>query len=260
MTPAEKAVNAVNSRIERLQAHLREAKSEAAQRFLSESVLVTIGVGEALAGYIKAVGEHAQRRHGELKATNAALTAQHAELLKGGQALLEQLKANPTDRAIRKEIDLAQQNMETVQKTVRRGANALQRDLAPSLALIDKFAVSVRKLSDAEETEALKRGLKTVVELVRELYVAQRTLPLKDTINAEVWQKSALAEIDQATDFYDAYARSGYQTILALELMTMAVSATPPQTLGEATSRANEAVAARIKQIASRFATPPATQ
>lgn len=255
MTPAEKAVNAVNSRIERLQANLREAQSETARRFLFESVLVTVGVGEALADYIKSVDRTARRRQAELKETNAALAARHADLLKSGQALLEQLKANPTDQAIRKEIEVTKQNMAAIPKTLRRESNALQREVAPSIAMIDKLAVSIRRLTEADGSDALKRVLKTIVELVRELYVAQRTLPLENSIDAGAWEKSARSEIDQATDLYDAYARAGYQAILALEVMTLAVSDAPPRTLDEATNRAREAVTARIRQIATRFGT-----
>jgi hypothetical protein len=253
MTPAEKAINAVNARIERLQQALRQTDAETARRFLFESVLVTIGIGEALTDYIKTVGQHAKRLHAELKETNAALEARHAEALKAGQAQLEQLKATPTDRALRKEIERTQQAMASIQKTLRRGANALQRDVAPSIALIDELAVSVRRFSEADHPDALKRVLKGIVGHAHELYVAQRTLPLKETIDPVAWEKSAIAEMDQATDFHDSYARAGYQMILALEVMTMAVSETPPQALSEATSRANGAVAARIKQIAARF-------
>src|SRR3954469_17495909 len=162
MNSAEKAVNAVNQRIERLQATLREARSETEQRRLFESVLATVGLGEALTGYIKAVDGYAQRRHAELKDTNVALSARHADLLKSGKELLEQLKANPTDRAIRKEIDAAQQAMAAIQKTLRRDTNALQRDVAPSIALIDKLAENVRRFSEAEEIDALKRVLKNL--------------------------------------------------------------------------------------------------
>jgi hypothetical protein len=257
MTPAEKAINAVNARIERLQAVLRESNTETGRRFLFESILVTIGIGEALSDYIKMVGQHAKRLHAELKATNVDLEARHAEALKAGQAQLEQLKANPTDRAIRKEIERTQQAMAAIQKSLRRGTNALQRDVAPSIAMIDEVSVSVRRLSEADHPDALKRVLKGLAEQAHELYVAQRTLPLKETIDPAAWEKSAVAEVDQAAEFYDAYARAGYQAILALEVMTMAVSETPPQALTEATRRANAAVAARIKQIATRFT--PAT-
>lgn len=256
MTPHEKAVNAINTRLERLQANLREAKVESAQRFLFQSIVVLIAVAEALNDYIKRVGEYAKRRHGEVKHTNEALDAQHAEWLKSGKELLEKLKANPTDRAIRKEIERAQESMAAIQKTMRRGANALQRDLAPSLATIDEMAVSVRRLSEADQSDALKRLLRSVVEQVKELYAAQPALPAlpaKDAIDAVAWEKSAVAEIDQAADFYDGYARAGYQVILAIEWMAMAVSENPPRAAEDATQRANEAVAARLKETAARL-------
>lgn len=256
MSSAEKAINAVNQRIERLQANLREAKTESAQRFLFESVLVTIGIGEALSDYIKMVGAYAQRRHAELKETNAGLAAQHGELLKSGQELLEQFKANPADKALRKALDAAQKSMANIQKTVRRGANALQREIAPGLAMVDRLAQSVRKFVEADQLDALKRGVKAAIGLAHEFYVAQRALPLNATIDAATWEKTAAAEIDQAGDFYDAYARTGYQTILVLETMRLALCETPPQTLEETTKRANESVAARIKEIAGRFSTP----
>ena len=66
MTPHEKAVNAINARLERLQANLREAKVETAQGFLFQSIVVTIAIAEALNDYIKQVGEYARRRHGEV--------------------------------------------------------------------------------------------------------------------------------------------------------------------------------------------------
>src|ERR1051325_8260382 len=131
MTPHEKAIAAINTRLERLQASLREAKEESAQRFLIQAVVVTLALADAFNTYIKAVGEYAQRRHGELKQTRETLTAQHAELLKTGQELLEKLKAAPTDKTLQKEIERVQTAMESLQKNLRRGANALQRDVAP---------------------------------------------------------------------------------------------------------------------------------
>lgn len=253
MTPHEKAVSALNARLARLQASLREAKTEAAQQFLFQSIVVTVGIAEALSDYIKGVGQYAQRRHGEVKQVNEGLAAQHADSLQSGRELLEKLKANPTDRALRKEIERVQRAMEAMQKNLRRGTNALQRDLAPSLAMIDKFSESVRRLGDTDEHDALKRVLKTIVGQVRELYAAQPGLPAKDCINADVWEKSAVGEIDQAAGIHDAYARAGYQTMLALALMTLALSAHPPRTADEATSRANEAVGVRVKEVAGRF-------
>lgn len=253
MTPHEKAVNAINARLERLQANLREAKGEGAQGVLVQSVVVTIGVAEALNDYFKAIGQYAQRRHGELKQTNESLAAQHAELLQSGKELLEKLKAAPTDRAIRKEIDATQQKMAAIQKTLRRGTNALQRELALSLRMIDEMAVTVRRFSEADEPVALKRVLKTVVGQVYEYYAAHPAVPGKDIVDPVAWEKSAGAELEQANDFYDGYSRAGFQVILALELMTIAVSDRPPQTSEETAQRAREAVTTRLKQIAARF-------
>lgn len=253
MTPHEKAVHALNARLERLQTNLREAQVEAAQRFLLQSVVVAVGLGEALNDFGRGVGQFAQRRHAALKDANERLSAQHAELLKTGQALLEQWKANPKDKALRKEIDRVQQAMETVQKTLRRAANTLQRELAPGLAQIDELAVSVRRFAEAEQGDALKRVLKTLVGQVRTFYADQPGLPAKELVEAASWETTALAEIDQAADFYDAVARAGYQALLALELMTLAVAEQPPATREEAAQRASTAVAARVKAITARL-------
>lgn len=253
MTPIEKAENALNRRIEQIQARLRQAESETTQRFLLQSLVACIGVGEALTAYVRMIGQYARGRHGGLKQTQDTLTVRHAELLKSGQELLERLKANPTDRALRREIEAVQRNMAAVQKTLKRGANALQREVAPSIAMIDQLAESVRRLAEAEQLDALKRAVKLVVGNVRELYRVQPTLPTKDIIDAEAWEKSAVAAIDQATDFHEAYAQAGNQAMCALEMMTLAVSDTPPQTGEEAAQRANEAVTARVKAITERF-------
>lgn len=252
MTPHEKAVNAINHRLERLQANLREAKAESAQRFLFQSLLVTIGFAEALNDYAASVGRYARRRHAELKRSNESLTAEHATLLKSGQELLGKLKANPTDRTLRKEIEVAQRAMEKIQKEVRRGANALQRELAPSVGLVDQIAASLRRLAEADQRDALQRVLGAMITQVAELYAAQPTLT-KDLVNAPAWEETAAAEIAGAADFHDAYARTGYQATLALELMILALSETPPATAADATQRANDAAAARIKQITARF-------
>lgn len=253
MTLYEKAANALNQRLERLQAEMRDAKAESTQRFLFQSLVVTLGISEALNEYIKTVGEQAKRRHGEVKQENGRLAAQHAELLDSAKGLLEKLKTDPTDRAIRKEIEGAQQAMTGIQKALKRGANALQRDVAPSLAMIDKLADLVRRFGEAEATDGLKRVLKTAVEHVRELYTAHPDLPARNIIEAGSWEKTAVAEMDLSTGFADAYALAGYQTILALDLMTMAVSANPPRTAEEATQRANESITARLKSITARF-------
>ena len=253
MTPIEKAENALNARIGRLQAALQDAESESTRQFLFQSVIVSIGVGEALTGYVRAIGQYAEGRHGRLKQTHDTLTLEHAALLKSAHALLEEFKANPTNRAIRKEIERAQTRMAGVQKNLRRGANTLQRELAPSMAMIDKLAESVRRLAEADRSEALKRTIKLIVEHMRALYLAQSSLPAKVIIDAVQWEKSAGTEIDSATDSHEAYARTGYQVMLCLEVMTMALSHTPPRAADEAINRATESVAARVKEITTRF-------
>jgi hypothetical protein len=253
MTPHEKAVNAINARIARLQASLRDAKTETAQQFLVQSLVVSIGMAEALNDYIKSVGHYAQRRHAEVKRVNETLQAQHAELLNAAKQLLEKLKANPADAGVRKEIERTQQTMSSVQKAVRRSANALQRELAPGLAMIDRIADSVRRLSGAGDSAALKRLLKTVVGHARELYATHPALPAKDIVATEAWEKSVAAEIDRAAGFDDAYARSGYQATVAFELMALALSENPPRTPDEATQRSNESAAARLRQITARL-------
>lgn len=253
MTSIEKAESALNCRIEQLQARLRAAESETARGFLLQAIVACIGIGEALKDYIKMIGEYAKGRYGELKPEHESLTAQHATLLKSGTELLEQLKANPSDRALLNEIERAQAAMETIQKTLRRGANALQRDVAPSLALIDPLALSIRRLGEADQLDALQRVTKMLIRHARDLYLAHPTLPDQNIIDATTWEKSAVFEIDQATDFHEAYARAGYQAMLALDVMTMAVSPTPPRTAEEAIQRAGTSVVTRVKAITSRF-------
>lgn len=253
MTPIEKAENALNGRIEQIQANLHDARTDAERRFLIQALMVCVGIGEGLRAYIRMIGQYAQLRHGELKQTHDALTAQHADRLTAGKELLERLKTNPSNRAILKEIEQEQKAMAVIQKTLRRGANALQREVAPGMAVLDQVALSLRRLGEADELGALKRVTHGIVELVRDFYRVQPTLPAKDIIDAASWEKSVASEIDQAADFYEAYACAGYQAMLALELMSMAVSNTPPRTADEATRRANESVAARLKEITARF-------
>lgn len=253
MTPHEKALSVINARLARLQANLREAGGETARQFLLQSIIVTIAASEALNGYMETVGRYAQRRYGELKEAKEALETEHAALLKSGMELLEKLKANPTERALSKEIDRVQSRMAAVQKTLRRGANALQRELGACLAMIDPLATSVRHLGEADQVDALKRLLKAAIAQVRDLYSGHTALPIKVKIEAEAWEKAAVGEIDQAAEFYDAYARAGYQMTLALELMALTVAESPPATADEATLRAQAAAAARLKEITARF-------
>ena len=104
MNPTEKAEVALNTRLDRLQANLRETSSDTARRFLFQSLVVCVGLGEALTDYVKQIGEYAQARYSQLKQTQTTLTAEHAALLASGNDLLERLKANPSDRSIRQEI------------------------------------------------------------------------------------------------------------------------------------------------------------
>ena len=254
MTPHEKAVAALNHRLERLQANLGEARSEVVQQFLFQSLVVTLGMSDAMSDYVKAVGQHSQRRHGEFRQAAATEGERHAGLLKSGQGLLEQLKASPTDRAVRKEIERAQRDMTEITKNLRRGAFALQRELALCMGMIDKLADGVRRLCEADRPDALKRALKSLIGHVRELYTGlEATRPAKDIIDAAAWEKSAASAIDEAVDFHDAYARAGHQAVLAFDAMTLAVSENPPRTAEEATRRANESAATRVKDITARL-------
>jgi hypothetical protein len=253
MTPHEKAVNAINRRLEELQTALRGAKPEATQQFLVQAIVVTIGMADALTDYAKAVGAYAQRRHAEVKDANARLGEQHGELLNAGKELLERLKANPADKDLRKEIARAQQGMAALQKTVRRSANALQRELAPAMAMIDHMAESLRRLAGAADATALKRILKAMIAHVRELYATHAGLPANDVVLAQEWEKVVTVAIDEAAGFHDAYARAGYQATLALEWMQLAVSEKPPQNAADATRRAHEAVGARLREVTARL-------
>ncbi len=253
MTPIEKAETALNSRIERIQANLSAAQTEVERQLQFQSLIVCIGIGEALRDYVRTIGEYARGRHAELKQAHDSLTARHAQVLQNGNELLERFKTNPTDRALRKEIELAQRDMATIQKTLRRGADSLQRDVAPSMAMIDELALTVRRFAEADQLDGMKRITQVFLGHVHQLYRTQPTLPSKDIIDAVAWESSALAEVDQAADFHEAYARAGFQAILAIEVMTMAVSSAPPENAQEAATRANSSAATRLKQIATRL-------
>jgi hypothetical protein len=254
MNPTEKAEVALNTRLERLQSNLRETSSDTARRFLFQSLVVCVGLGEALTDYVKQIGEYAKDRYSQLKQTHSTLTAEHAALLASGTELLEQFKANPSDRSLREGIERAKRDMTGIQKTLRRGADSLQRDLAPSMAMVDELALSTRRFGEAGERDELKRVLETVFNHVRDLYRTQPGLPSNNLIDTASWGKSAVAEIEQTTDFYEAYASAGYQLVRAIEIMTLAVSQTPPVTADEISNHANAAVASRLKAIAERFA------
>lgn len=252
MTPMEKAENALNTRIEQFQAKLQQAESELARRSLVQAIVVFVGIGEAITHYVHTVSEYAKSRFAERKQEQAALTAQHADLLKSGTELLDRLKASPTDRALRKEIERTQTAMASIQKILRRGADTLQRELAPSVGLIDKIADSLRRLCEAQEKVALQRATKQLLNHAQEVHRAP-TVPPGGVIDPASWEKSALVAIAEAADFYDAQARAGYQALLALEVMTLSQSDEVPQTAEETTQRANTTVAQRLTAIAARF-------
>lgn len=254
MNATEKAEVALNSRLDRLQANLRETSSDTARQFLFQSLVICVGLGEALTDYVKQISEFAQTRYSQLKQTQTTLTAEHAALLTSGNELLERLKTNPGDLGILQKIEGAKRDMAAIQKTLRRGADSLQRDLAPSMAMVEELAVTVRRFGEAGERDELKRVLETVVEHVGELYRKQPDLPAKNLIDTAAWGKSAVSEMEQTSDFYEAYANAGYQLVRAIEVMTLAVSQTPPATADEISARANAAVATRLKTIAERLA------
>lgn len=253
MTPLEKAEAALNSRIERIQTNLKDTRSESARSFLFQSLVVCVGIGEALAGYVNAVQVYANTRYNEIKDMQGRLTAEHDGLLASGNDLLERLRANPTDRDLLKQIEQTKKDMAAVQKTLRRGADSLQSELAPSMGIMDKLALSIRRIAEADGIDPLKRTLRTVFEHVGELYSAQERLPSKNIIDPAALEASALGEMDQATEFYDVFARSAYHTMLAVDLMTLALSSQPPQTAEEAVKRAHAASTTRLNVIAARL-------
>lgn len=255
MTPMEKAEHALNGRIEQLQARLQETTSDVTRRYLIQAIVVCIGMGEAITDYVKTIEQYAKIRYGELKQDQATLTAQHADLLTSGNELLERLKTNPMDRVLRQEIEGVKREMAAIQKTLRRKGDALEREVSPAMGLIDGLATNVGRLCKAEERSELRRAIKTMISHVQDLYRAHPTLPSNGIIDASSWEKSAFSALEEATDFYDCHARAGFQAMLVVEVMAMAVSQTPPQTAEEATQRANEAAALRVTKIAERFAT-----
>lgn len=249
----EKTEAALNQRIASIQAQLRTTQSETAQKSLFQALLVCLAVSEALTDFMRSVGEYARNRHSDLKRAEADLTARHAALLDSGGRLLEQLKANPANQALRKEIDRTQRDMEAIEKTLRRSTNAFQADVAPGMRMIEEVAVTIRRFSEADQIGSLKRVVKLMVGHAYELYRSQPGVPAKGIVDAVVWEKAAVAGVDEATEFQAAFAHAGYQVLLTLEVMGMALIPGPPQTTDEATRRATEAIAVRMKTVASRL-------
>jgi hypothetical protein len=256
MTPMEKAERALNDRIARLQVRLHETPSDTARRHLIQAVVVCVALSEGISDYVRTVQQYAQTRYGELKEEQAALTTRHAGLLDAGKELLEQLKADPADPTVRREIEEAQRAMATIQKTLRKSAETLQREVSPSIRRVDEIAEAVSRLCRAEERNELGRPLRLMISQVQALYRGHPNLPAKGIIDAQAWEASALASIQEATEFDDAHARAGFQVLVALEVMTLAVSPAPPETAEDATRRANEAVAQRIGRITARLGSP----
>jgi hypothetical protein len=254
MTPIEKAESALNERINQLKANLRETVAEKPRQFLYQSIVVSLGLNEALTVYLSMIGQFARVRYSSIKDSNAALIEQHADLMKSGRGLLEELKANPQDHLLLKRIESAQQQMAAIQKELRRGANALQRELTPSMGAVEKIALSVKRFAEADQRDLLKRSVGEIVENVRELYLTQPDLPGRLIIDESDWEKSVASEIAESTDFYEAYARAGFRALVALGILSMAVSRNPPATADEALSRATEIVAAQLKTITDRLA------
>jgi hypothetical protein len=98
--------------------------------------------------------------------------------------------------------------------------------------------------------------VRTWVAQVQGHYAAASARLGKHLINAEEWEASALAEIARAAEFHDAYARAGFQLVLALELLALAIAESPPTTSEESIYRAKEMAGARLKAVAARLATP----
>lgn len=253
MSPIERAEGALNDRVALLQTSLGSAQTATAQATLFQALLASVAVGEALADYVQSVSEYARERHGKLKQMEATLASQHAALLQSGTKLLEQLKANPGDKAVRKEIERTKRTMEGVQQKLRRGSYTLQSDLAPGMTMIDKVALAIRRFAEAAELDGLKRVVKTMVEHANDLYRSQPGLVARNVVDAAVWGKAAQAGVEQAQEFQEAFARAGYQVLLTLDVMRMALSPTPPQSAPEATRRATEAIADRLKATAARI-------
>lgn len=252
MTPIEKAENALNSRIQYFQSKLAEQNSEATRRTLVQALVVYVGIGEAIADYVRTLNQFATSRFATLKQEQAKLTAEHAELLSSGETLLTQLKADPTDRAVRKEIERAQQKMEAVQKTLRRSADALQREISPGVRLLDEMAATLRYLAEAEDALSLKRATKKLTLHAQELFRHAPQAP-HGLIDAATWEASAVEAIDQSQDFYEAHARAGTQAVLALALMSISLSAGAESVPESVLTLANGAVTKRLTEIAARL-------
>jgi hypothetical protein len=254
MTPIEKAERALNLKIEEMQARIQAAGSDKPRPDLVQGLLIWASLGETITEYVGAISNYAKLRHAELKEKQVTLIAEHDNFLKSGQEQLERLKGNPADSAIRQEIKQTQRSMEAIQKTLRRGAATLQSEVNPSIRILDTLADHIRRLCESEDKAEIKRWTKAIVQQPEELYRAHPALPTKGIIDTSSWEKSASNAIDEAGDFLEAQSRAGFQSMLALEIMIMAISPNPPESSEESTERANAAVALRTNKLMARLA------
>ncbi len=254
MSPIEKAEQALNAQIEQVQARLKAASLTQPRPDLVQGVLVWAGLGETITQYVASIGEYARKRHGELKQIQLSLTVQHDELLKSGNEMLVRLKDDPSDRVVQKAIGEAQRAMETIQKTLRRGAATLQKEVNPCIRSIDTVAENIYRLCESKDRDRMKRWTKAIVREPEELYRAHPALPAKAMIDTASWERSAAIAIDEAPTFFEAQARAAFQAMIALEIMILGISMEPPRSPGEATERANAGVSLRLKKIMQRLA------
>jgi hypothetical protein len=253
MTPIDKAERALNLKIEQIQMRIQAAGSERPRSDLVQALLIWASLGAAITEFVGTIGQSAKRRHAELKEKQVALIAQHEGLLKSGQEQLERFKANPADPTVRNEIKQTQRSLEAIQKTLRRGAASLQNEVNPSIRILDTAADHVRRLCESEDKTEIKRWTRAIVKQPEALYRTHPALPTSGIINTATWEESATAAIEQAADFLEAQARGGFQAMLVLEILIMAISQNPPQSSEEAAARANAAVSLRMKDMMERL-------
>lgn len=253
MALMEQAEKALNARIQDFQTKLQAADAGPLRDSLVQAIVVYAGIGEAISAYVQSINQYATARFGELKTAQGTLTTEHAELLKSGHALLEELKLRPTDRALRKEIERTQRKMETLQKTLRRGADALQREISPGVRSLDELAAALRQLAEAEDTAKLRRAVHSMLAVARDRYHSGDHPPGNGVSPVAAWERGAVEAVENATNFYAAHARAGTHAILVTELLSAAMRVTPPETLDAGLQEAHAAVARRLAAVAERF-------
>jgi hypothetical protein len=125
--------------------------------------------------------------------------------------------------------------------------------MSGSLGLVEPMADNLRRFSESDQIEGMQRLIGQWVGQVSDFYAEAVRRLERGLIDAETWENAAVAEITQASEFYDAYARTGFQLVLALELLALALAEAPPTTAAEAIGRAKEAATARLKEVAARL-------